>query len=252
MGLVTAVLPLFWALAKPLFGYLVDYWPNHRKLVFMLLITVMTGSYCGLWFIPMPEEPPEPNPGYLEYVYRLNDTVYIKRNPTSGIQTNPSYDISNSELEKYKCHWSCTNETSFEVYLSNDTYVNTIYVDNVDNTTCSFLHMDFDDTREGEIICIPKQSCNLLCFEDDGLNVTNYLNNTRLKRGIDSKDVTNQLKNDAKEEKRTNDTKVLEQSGGDSFYMTAAFWSFVVLMCVGTIAFNVANCIGDAVCFDVL
>lgn len=210
----------------------------------MLLITVMTGSYCGLWFIPMPEEPPEPNPGFIEYVYRLNDTVYVK--------TNPSSDISNSELEKYKCHWSCTNETSFEVYLSNDTYVNTIYVDNVDNTTCLFLHMDFDDIREGEMICIPKQNCNLLCFEDDGLNETSILNKTRLKRGIDSKDTTNQLKIDAKEEKRTNDTKVLQQSGGDSFYTTAVFWSFVILMCVGTVAFNVANCIGDAVCFDVL
>lgn len=210
----------------------------------------MTGSLCGLWFIPMPEEPPEPNPGVLEYVYRLNDTVYIKRTPTSDVQTNPS--ISNSELEKYKCHWSCTNETSFEVYLSNDTYVNTIYVDNIVNTTCSFLHMDFDDLREGQMMCIPKHNCNLLCFEDDGSNETSYLINTRVKRGIDSKDKTNQIKMDAKEEIRLNETKVLEQSGGDNFYMTAAFWSFVILMCVGMVTFNVANCIGDAVCFDVL
>lgn len=213
----------------------------------------MTGSYCGLWFIPMPEEPPEPNPDVLEYVYRLNDTVYVKRTPTFDVQTNPTH-IPNSELEKYNCHWSCTNETSFEVYLSNETYVNTIYVDNVNNTTCSFLHMDFDDLREREMMCIPKQNCNLLCFEDDGLNETSYLNNTRLKRGIDSKDMTNQIKPDAKEEKLSNETKAArdEQSGGDRFYMTAAFWSFVILMCVGTIAFNVANCIGDAVCFDVL
>lgn len=218
----------------------------------MLLITVMTGSYCGLWFIPMPEEPPEQNPGFMEYVYRFNDTVYIKRNPTSDVHTNTSNDNSNLELEKYKCHWSCTNETSFEVYLSNDTYVNTIYVDNVDNTNCSFLHMNFHEVREGEMTCVPKQNCNLLCFENDGLNETSYLSNNRSKRGIDSKDTTNQLKIDAKEEKRTNLTKDLEQTGGDNFYMTAAFWSFVILMCVGTVAFNVANCIGDAVCFDVL
>lgn len=32
----------------------------------------------------------------------------------------------------------------------------------------------------------------------------------------------------------------------------ATFWTFVILMCLGTIGFNVANCISDAVCFDML
>lgn len=39
---------------------------------------------------------------------------------------------------------------------------------------------------------------------------------------------------------------------GDCFYKTATFWSFVVLMSIGTIGFNVANCVSDATCFDVL
>lgn len=30
------------------------------------------------------------------------------------------------------------------------------------------------------------------------------------------------------------------------------FWSFVLLMCIGTIGFNVSNCVSDAVCFDML
>uniref|UniRef100_A0A1B0C8B2 Major facilitator superfamily (MFS) profile domain-containing protein n=1 Tax=Lutzomyia longipalpis TaxID=7200 RepID=A0A1B0C8B2_LUTLO len=34
--------------------------------------------------------------------------------------------------------------------------------------------------------------------------------------------------------------------------MPSIFWTFVVLMCVGTIAFNVINSLSDAVCFDVL
>ncbi|VVD04993.1 unnamed protein product [Leptidea sinapis] len=43
MGLVTAVLPLLWAAAKPIFGYVVDFWPlqcpDH---------TVAFGSYLCL------------------------------------------------------------------------------------------------------------------------------------------------------------------------------------------------------------
>lgn len=33
---------------------------------------------------------------------------------------------------------------------------------------------------------------------------------------------------------------------------TATFWSYVLLMCLGTIGFNVANCVSDATCFDML
>lgn len=39
---------------------------------------------------------------------------------------------------------------------------------------------------------------------------------------------------------------------GSCFYSTSTFWTFVVLMCIGTIGFNVSNCVSDATCFDVL
>lgn len=35
-------------------------------------------------------------------------------------------------------------------------------------------------------------------------------------------------------------------------YWTPSFWLFSVLMCVGTIGYNVANCVSDATCFDML
>lgn len=35
-------------------------------------------------------------------------------------------------------------------------------------------------------------------------------------------------------------------------YKSLSFWSFVVLMSVGTIGFNVINSISDAICFDVI
>ncbi|XP_061726146.1 major facilitator superfamily domain-containing protein 6 isoform X2 [Cydia pomonella] len=217
MGLVTSVLPLLWAAAKPVFGYVVDFWPNHRKLVFMLLIATMTGSYCCLWFLPMPDPPPQ----IIENIYTLNDTVYLKKVDKST--------IDELILQKYSCQWTCYNKT-FDVYLSNSTYVNTVYVDNdVGNDSCSLFNMEFNDEREGEVICVPKTGCNLICFDKD-------LNDTEL-------NVTSN---------RTNLENSVSMDATDNLYMTSVFWAFVVLMCVGTVAFNVANCIGDAVCFDVL
>ncbi|XP_052754961.1 major facilitator superfamily domain-containing protein 6 isoform X1 [Galleria mellonella] len=242
MGMVTAVLPLLWAAAKPLFGYVVDFWPAHRKLVFMLLITVMTGSYCCLWFLPMPEQPETTEPPVLEYIYNLNDTIYLKK------YNNDPF------LDKYTCQWNCSMGENFDVFLSNSTFVNTVYIDaQVTNESCSHLHMGFDDARAGQIICTPVKNCNLLCFEEN-LSGTN-----RSRREVHSAS-NNAIENASKQPlSLTNASKQdvskltsVSNETNDNFYMTVTFWAFVVLMCVGTVAFNVANCIGDAVCFDVL
>lgn len=42
------------------------------------------------------------------------------------------------------------------------------------------------------------------------------------------------------------------QSLGTCFYGTSTFWCFVILMCIGTIGFNVSNSVSDATCFDML
>ncbi|KAH9629370.1 hypothetical protein HF086_008156 [Spodoptera exigua] len=223
MGMVTAVLPLLWAAAKPLFGYIVDFWPAHRKLVFMLLITIMTGSYCCLWFLPMPE-PKTADTKLLESVYRLNETIFLKQN------TNKN----NTLLEKYKCHWNCSLAGNFDVYLSDTPFVNTVYIDDeVSNASCSVLSMEFDDLHNGDVMCLPKEDCNLLCYENES-----DIGGNKTKRSV--------------EDLNRNITSNTDEKKSDNFYMTAAFWAFVILMCVGTVAFNVANCIGDAVCFDVL
>ncbi|CAH0599540.1 unnamed protein product [Chrysodeixis includens] len=232
MGLVTAVLPLLWATAKPLFGYVVDFWPAQRKLVFMLLIVIMTSSYCGLWFLPMPDPQETNDTKILESVYKLNNTIYLKQ-----------YQ-NNTSLEKYKCHWNCTMADHFDVYLSNTPFINTIYIDNdVSNKSCLSMSMVLNDDLNGDFTCIPKDNCDLLCYEIDLLIESN-----RTERSIDKSTMENALVDFSKNESRI--VEVVESS--DSFYMTGTFWGFVILMCIGTVAFNVANCIGDAVCFDVL
>lgn len=39
---------------------------------------------------------------------------------------------------------------------------------------------------------------------------------------------------------------------GGCFYWSRTFWLFVILNCIGTIGFNVSNCVSDATCFDML
>lgn len=236
MGMVTAVLPLLWAAAKPIFGYVVDFWPAHRKLVFMLLITIMTTSYCCLWFLPMPDQRETKTSSLLESVYRLNDTIYLK-----------SYNNSNNttDLEKYKCHWNCSVAGNFDVYLSDGPFINTVYIDNeVSNTSCLNLSMGFDDFQDGEVTCIPKEDCNLLCYENEF-----DIQSNKTRRSIENSIHENSVVDLSKNVSRIEETV---EKKSESFYMTAPFWAFVILTCIGTVAFNVANCIGDAVCFDVL
>ncbi|KAI8426863.1 hypothetical protein MSG28_014544, partial [Choristoneura fumiferana] len=187
---------------------------SHRKLVFMLLITTMTGSYCSLWFLPMPE----PTQQITESVYQLNDTVYLKQIDNTTIDE----DL----LEKYSCHWTCSVNTTFDVYLSNSTYINTVYVDDpVRNVSCSLFHMDLDDVREGEVICSPKTDCNLICLDID-------LNNT---------DVYNTQSDQYNNNSVVIEEKVFNENESGNLYVTATFWAFVVLMCVGTRAWGTAG-----------
>lgn len=169
----------------------------------------------------------------IENVYHLNDTVYLKR-------------YENTSLDRYSCHWNCTSVPNFDIYLSNSTYINTIYIDaSVSNVSCSLLNMEFNDVREGEVICLPKQSCDLLCFEEEF---------NRTKRSIDKTESINNIdySKTVIDVKLANNSQNTDAKVVDSFYTSATFWGFVILMCLGTVAFNVANCIGDAVCFDVL
>ncbi|XP_068145554.1 major facilitator superfamily domain-containing protein 6 [Drosophila tropicalis] len=52
MGYITAVLPILYVLAKPLVGFLADYFTSLRKFIFMILIVIMTLAYGGFYFLP--------------------------------------------------------------------------------------------------------------------------------------------------------------------------------------------------------
>lgn len=43
-----------------------------------------------------------------------------------------------------------------------------------------------------------------------------------------------------------------KQTLGTCYYGTVTFWLFTILMCFGTIGFNVTNSVSDSICFDML
>uniref|UniRef100_A0A1B0GBJ0 Major facilitator superfamily associated domain-containing protein n=1 Tax=Glossina morsitans morsitans TaxID=37546 RepID=A0A1B0GBJ0_GLOMM len=52
MGYITSVLPIMYVIAKPLFGFVADYFTKLRKLIFIGLIFAMTLAYAAFYFIP--------------------------------------------------------------------------------------------------------------------------------------------------------------------------------------------------------
>ncbi|XP_017033471.1 major facilitator superfamily domain-containing protein 6 [Drosophila kikkawai] len=52
MGYIMAILPILYVLAKPLVGFLVDYFTSLRKFIFISLILIMTLAYGGFIFLP--------------------------------------------------------------------------------------------------------------------------------------------------------------------------------------------------------
>lgn len=52
MGLITSILPILYVVAKPIVGFLIDYFTHIRKLIFMLVIFITALSYSGFYLIP--------------------------------------------------------------------------------------------------------------------------------------------------------------------------------------------------------
>jgi len=53
MGSITAILPILFLIAKPAFGFIVDYFHAQRKIIFIILLTVTSGCYILMYFLPV-------------------------------------------------------------------------------------------------------------------------------------------------------------------------------------------------------
>lgn len=237
MGLITSVLPIMYILAKPTVGYLIDYFASARKVIFMSILLVMTLCYAGFYFVPLGRVHSVP----------LHDVYTIEMGRVDSCrQLEPPIDAPASLCSDHRpvqcsieCRHAGTPTRQFAGYLS--TY-RRAFVVNGPRTPVSTTN-DTDAFLLGAIAATPEPSA----ASDDDSTTHYYSSNINFdlclaEAGvalIGNKSCTVECRPDVDRQP-------------DCVLGTATFWWFVCLMCVGTIGFNVANCVSDATCFDML
>ncbi|XP_065366607.1 major facilitator superfamily domain-containing protein 6 [Calliphora vicina] len=198
MGYITSILPMMYIIAKPLFGFVADYFTHFRKLIFIGLIMAMTLAYAGFYFVPQPQSSSIP----LHEAW--NVTLNLKELP-----------VCNDELLSQTNLCSTTHNAQCKDEISN---FEAFFVD-IFNPAINYLNL----TSNYE-----KSTLQLHVCVGESFNATNNLTSFN----------------------GTCDFQTELQA--KCLYTSAAFWLFVLLMCAGTIGFNVTNSISDAICFDML
>ncbi|CAK9808396.1 Major facilitator superfamily domain-containing protein 6 [Anthophora quadrimaculata] len=101
MGSITAILPILFLIAKPTFGFLVDYFYAWRKSIFITLLATTSSCYIFMYFLPILPGPVLPDHSF------TNVSCDILPYCTPE-------DISSSDLcigiRNTMCHWNCTNK----------------------------------------------------------------------------------------------------------------------------------------------
>lgn len=88
----------------------------------------------------------------------------------------------------------------------------------------------------------------MICSNKSSLDITVYVRNN-LNNSIEyliEEEGINCLSN------QTYTCEEVEEVDHRCVYHMWQFWTFIVLMSIGTIAFNVVNSVSDAICFDVI
>lgn len=201
MGSITAVLPILFLLAKPLFGLIVDYFQEQRKSIFMGLLCAMSMCYVLMYFIPQPEGP----------FITEKSSYHLPGIQCDQLDICQSWELSEAtgcgHYKRVTCNWMCgapNNETLLHALLKTSPITNT--------------------TSENVTLCILRNISSFIC------------------------DLNNENSSQCELSCVLHETEMEK----DCLYGTPAFWGFVLLMSLGTIGFNVANSISDAICFDVL
>ncbi|XP_071581474.1 major facilitator superfamily domain-containing protein 6-like [Temnothorax nylanderi] len=107
MATITITCPILYIIVKPIVGFLLDYFYTKKKLIFMIILVISSGSYIMLYFLPSLEEP-----------IVLDDqfqNVSCASLPSCDVDYNSS--TSYDGMKSIMCHWEC-KDTNFSTRLS--------------------------------------------------------------------------------------------------------------------------------------
>lgn len=264
MGLITSVLPILYILAKPAVGYLIDSFANARKAIFIGILLIMTLCFAGFHFVPLGA----PNAVPLLDVYAFDmDNVqpcHEVRYMFQPLQCNAHRPV--------RCAIDCAHHAATKTTTATTTtpeYGGLLTVFREARVSIRFpAAMDAvagADGNDGNDVVVNQQALPMLAEttttttaaapavdnnNNGGIEHNGIFNNELLyAMCLNGADAVELIGNKSCALECRVDTDVHQPACEPS---AATFWWFVCLMCIGTIGFNVANCVSDATCFDML
>lgn len=156
MGSITAILPILFLIAKPAFGFVVDYFRAWRKSIFIALLAVTSSCYIFMYFLPVLPGPLLPDHQF--------QNVSCASLPFCDMDNHTSAMALCNGRKDTTCHWIC-KDANFSTRLSFHEFKKEAVISS--NTTC-LLNIDEMPLCHGETI-VNNHSCNVTCdnFEDN-------------------------------------------------------------------------------------
>lgn len=182
MGYITSVLPIMYVLAKPVVGFLADYFANFRKAIFMSLIFIMTLSFAGFYFLP----------AAVNHTINVNEKFNLTLTSTDLRECDSKIFANNGECtttRRLQCHAEKVDIASIPLFITrlevnstldqNFTSYNLCHMAaNLSSFETTKAHCKVDITNSQN--CLYKTSTFwifvfLLCLGTIGFNVTNSI-----------------------------------------------------------------------------
>lgn len=164
MGSVTGILPVLYLPSKPLFGFLVDYFRNQRKIIFICLLIMGSLSLVLLYFLSSPAGE------FHKYLNKTIDIIHSKSNiePCFIVNQARGKNYQNRAIS-YHADLTCLNKcqqnkilNASAVLVSDAGELLPVCIDNV----------DFNKTRHNNYTAV---GCNMTCLINDIDIVEEYL-----------------------------------------------------------------------------
>ncbi|XP_011164629.1 major facilitator superfamily domain-containing protein 6 [Solenopsis invicta] len=155
MGSITAILPILFLIAKPAFGFVVDYFRTWRKLIFIVLLAVTSSCYIFMYFLPA-------LPGPLLPDHQFQNASCASLSPCDMDYHASAMALCNGTKDT-TCHWVC-KDTNFSTKLSFNAIKKEAVIS--PNTTC-LLNINETLSCQNDVTKI--SNCNVTCdeFEDN-------------------------------------------------------------------------------------
>lgn len=154
MGSITAILPILFLIAKPAFGFVVDYYRAWRKLIFIMLLAVTSGCYIFMYFLPA-------MPGPLLPDHQFQNVSCVSLSPCD-MDHHASAMVSCNGVKDTTCHWIC-KDVNFSTRLSFREIKKEAII--LPDTTCL---LNINETSLCQVNIMKNYNCNVTCdnFED--------------------------------------------------------------------------------------